>query len=145
MSTPTAFVRTAPSRRSAHQTSLRSPRGTMMFRAISLCGGRRVAYSIGRSLAGEDHCWNQAFPHGRPRLLPQSTAAELVVIDLIAQHDPQPNAEFPGHRDSGFTDPLLLELSPKELTQRAIRADRVHGGLAPQIAQERIALLAQAP
>jgi hypothetical protein len=40
-------------------------------------------------------------------LLHLSTTTELLVIDLVPQHDPQPNPEFPCGRDSGFPQTLL--------------------------------------
>lgn len=36
-----------------------------------------------------------------------STTTELLVIDLVAQHDPQANAQLAGHRRSGFPQALL--------------------------------------
>jgi hypothetical protein len=40
-------------------------------------------------------------------LLHLSTTTELLVIDLVPQHDPQPNPEFPCGSDSGFSQTLL--------------------------------------
>ena len=41
---------------------------------------------------------------GTTAFLPHLAAAtELLVIDLIAQHDPQPNSEFTTYGDSRFT------------------------------------------
>src|SRR5467141_5370331 len=50
----------------AHQTSLRSP-SIMMTYSNSPHSGRRVAYSVTRSLQLQDHCCYLAFPHGLPR------------------------------------------------------------------------------
>ena len=40
-------------------------------------------------------------------LLPLSTTTELVIINLIPQHDPQPNPQFSRGGDSGFPQTLL--------------------------------------
>ena len=40
-------------------------------------------------------------------LLHLSTTTELLIIDLIPQHDPQPNPEFSCGRDSRFSQALL--------------------------------------
>ena len=40
-------------------------------------------------------------------LLPLSTTTELVIINLIAQHDSQPNAQFSRGGDSRFPQTLL--------------------------------------
>ncbi len=66
---------------------------------------------------------NQCFGHSRtnanpgipartpPLRLPRlATTAELRVIDLIAQHDPEANPELPRRRDAGFRESLLHHL-----------------------------------
>ena len=40
-------------------------------------------------------------------LLPLSTTTELLIINLIPQHDPQPNPEFSRCSDSRFPQTLL--------------------------------------
>ena len=50
----------------AHQTSLRS-RATMMISSNSPQGGRRVAYSLDPVTVLQDHCRDQASPHGHYR------------------------------------------------------------------------------
>jgi hypothetical protein len=45
------------------------------------------------------------------RTAPLATPAEFLVIDVIAQHDPKPNPDLPGGRDSGFPDALLAQFS----------------------------------
>jgi len=79
----------------------------------------------------------------RSRLL--ATAAEFRVIDLVAQHDPEPNAELTRRGDLGFPDALLSQLSTLESLQRQISTNCRDGGLTPQKSQERSALLRQRP
>ena len=40
-------------------------------------------------------------------LLLLSTTTELVVLDLISQHDPQPDPQFASHRHTLLPQPLL--------------------------------------
>jgi hypothetical protein len=55
---------------------------------------------------------NPGIPARTPRLrLPRlATTAELRVIDLIAQHDPEANPELPRRRDAGLREALLHHL-----------------------------------
>ena len=48
-------------------------------------------------------------------LLPATT--EFLVIDLIAQHDPQTNAQLAGCRHAGFPQPLLHQFAAIESLQ----------------------------
>ena len=41
-----------------------------------------------------------------------STTTELLVIDLIAQHDPQPDSQLAGHGHTCFPQPLLHQFAP---------------------------------
>src|ERR1700685_2609318 len=74
-------------------------------------------------------------------LLHLSTTTELLVINLVPQHDPQPNPEFPCGSDSGFSQSLLHSFAPIELPQSRISAYRMCRRLTPQKAQQRITLL----
>jgi hypothetical protein len=89
----------------AHQPSLRSQR-TMMTYANSLLSRREAGSLINRTVTMRT---KPRFRHprtgGTAMLL--STTTELLVIDLIAQHDPQANAQLAGHRHAGFPQPLL--------------------------------------
>jgi hypothetical protein len=49
-----------------------------------------------------------------------ATPAKFLVIDAIAQHDPEPNPELPGSGDSSFPYALLSEFSTGEPLQRGI-------------------------
>lgn len=70
---------------------------------------------------------------GSSAFLPQLAAAtELLVIDLVAQHNPQPDPEFTSHRDSHFTEALLLQLALVKAFQFWISADGVHARLTPE-------------
>ena len=88
------------------------------------------------------HFWHPRT--GTTAFLPHLAAAtELLVIDLVAQQDPQPNSEFTSRRDPGFTQPLLGQLAPIEALQLRVSAYSVYGGLAPEKAQQWVALFAQ--
>src|SRR5712691_5170708 len=61
--------------------------------------GRRVAQSVSRSLRCRTTV-ETTHPLMGATLLPQlSAAAELLVVDLVAPHDPEPNPEFASHGD----------------------------------------------
>jgi hypothetical protein len=49
-----------------------------------------------------------------PRL---SATTELLVIDLVTQHDPESDSEFPGCCDSRFPQSLLHQFPPIEAFQ----------------------------
>src|ERR1700730_4951326 len=72
-----------------------------------------------------------------------AAATELFVIDLVTQHDPQPDPEFTSGSDPGFAQSLLLQLAPVEALQVRISAYGMHGRLAPEKAQQWVALFAQ--
>src|SRR5439155_25406494 len=81
---------------------------------------------------------------GAPSRLPSwATAAELRIINLVAQHDPQPNPELTRRGHPGFTKAFLLQLPPVKALQLGIATHRMHRRLTPQKAQERIALFAE--
>jgi hypothetical protein len=71
-----------------------------------------------------------------------ATATELLVIDLVAQHNVEPNPELASGRDSRFPQSLLCQLAPVEALQLRVSAHRVHGRLAPEKAQQGVALFA---
>ena len=79
----------------------------------------------------------------RLRLPRQPTTAELRVIDLIAQHDPEANPELPRRRDAGFRESLLHDLPSIEALQVGITSDGMRGRLAPEKPEERVALFAE--
>ena len=72
-----------------------------------------------------------------------SATTEFLVIDLIAQHDPQTNAQLAGCRHAGFPQPLLHQFAAIESLQLGIAAYRMSAGLIPKKAQERTALFGQ--
>src|SRR5260221_12903324 len=67
---------------------------------------------------------DSGIPARTPRLrLPrQPTTAELCVVNLIAQHDPEPNAQLPRRRDAGLREPFLPDLPPIEALETGIGA-----------------------
>src|SRR5712691_2380289 len=75
---------------------------------------------------------NTGIPAQTPRLrLPrQATTAELRVIDLIAQHDPEANPELPRRRNAGFREPFLHDFPTIEALQVGIASHGMRGGLA---------------
>src|SRR6266478_7018341 len=88
------------------------------------------------------HLWHPRT--GTTVFLPRLAAAtELLVIDLLAQHDPQPDPELASCGDSRFTPSLLCQLAPVEALQLWISAYGVYGCLAPEKPQEWVTLLAQ--
>jgi hypothetical protein len=88
------------------------------------------------------HLWHPRT--GTTVFLPHLAAAtELLVIDWVAQHDPQPDPQLASCSDSRFTQSLLCQLAPVEALQLWIAAHGVYGCLAPEKPQERVTLLAQ--
>jgi hypothetical protein len=101
---------------------------------------------------------NQCFGHSRTRTnantgipawtpplrLPrQATTAELGLVNLIAQHDPESNPQLPRRRDAGFRKSLLHDLPSIEALQLRIPAHGTRRRLAPEKPQERISLFAE--
>ena len=80
----------------------------------------------------------------RSRLPPWAATAELAVINVVTQHNPQPNPQLPRRRDSSLRDAFLDELAPVETLQFHILPDRMQGGFAPEKPQERIPFLLRA-
>src|SRR5882762_656090 len=65
-------------------------------------------------------------------LLPQlSSAAELFIINLVAHHDPQPNAQFARRCDPGLAHSFLDELAPVEAFQFRVFPYRMHHRFGP--------------
>src|SRR5262250_3526651 len=76
---------------------------------------------------------------GRTALLLSATT-ELLVIDLIAQHDPQPDPQLAGRSHARFPQPLLHQLATIESLQFRIATHRVSAGFIPKKTQQRTAL-----
>src|SRR6266704_4249252 len=75
---------------------------------------------------------------GRGRPAP---ATELVIVDLITQHNEQPHEELSGDGDFGFGTPASMherEVGPLEI---GIHARGMRGGLPEGEAEQRAALL----
>jgi hypothetical protein len=66
-----------------------------------------------------------------------------LIINLVAQHDPEPNPEFASGGDPRFPQSFLYELAPIEAFQLWIAPYRVHRRLTPERAHQSVALLAQ--
>src|SRR2546430_3796386 len=128
----------------AHQTSLRSP-SIMMTYSNSPHSGRRVAYSVTRSLQCRTTVviWHSRM--GFPALPPLSAATELFVVNLVAQHDPQADTQFVRRRNPRLAHPFLDKLATIEAFQFWIFSYRMDRRFGPQIAQQRVALLGQFP
>src|SRR6267378_872051 len=76
-------------------------------------------------------------------LLHLSATTELVIINLIPQHDPQPDPEFASHSDTRFSQAFLDQFAAIETLQLRIPAYRVYRRLTPEKPQQRIALFTQ--
>jgi hypothetical protein len=74
---------------------------------------------------------NSVLPTNHPRtgitvlLLHLSTTTELVVINLVPQHDPQPNPEFASGGHSRLPHTLLDQFATVEVLQLRVPAYRV--------------------
>ena len=128
----------------AHQTSLRSP-SIMMTYSNSPHSGRRVAYSVTRSLQCRTTVviWHSRM--GFPALPLLSAAAELFVVNLVAQHDPQADTQFARRRNPRLAHPFLDKLATIEAFQLRIFSYRMDRRFGPQIAQQRVASLVSFP
>src|SRR5215469_3502032 len=72
-----------------------------------------------------------------------STATELFIIDLIAQHDTQTNPQLASHRHARFPQALVHQFASIKALQLGIVTRRMSAGLIPKKAQERTALFGQ--
>jgi hypothetical protein len=81
---------------------------------------------------------------GSTVFLPHLAAAtELLVINLVAQHDPQPNPRLASCSHSRFAQSLLCQLAPIETLQLWISPYRVYDCFTPEKTQEWVTLFAQ--
>jgi hypothetical protein len=105
--------------------------------------GRRVAQSGYRSLRTTIPLRHSRT--GRTATLPpEATAAtEFRVVDLVAQHDPQPDTQLAGCRDQRFCHSFLHQLPAVEALELGIAAHGLHRRLSPKKTQQRVALLAE--
>src|SRR5205814_1014124 len=110
-----------------------------------LPSGRQVAYSLTRSVRGRTTVEIRHSRMGFPILPQLSPTAEFFVIDLIAQHNPEPDSKFPCGRDPGLAHSFLDELATVESFQLRIVSYGMHRRFGPQIAQQRVALLGHVP
>jgi hypothetical protein len=84
----------------AHQSSLRSLRTMMTY-------ANTTAF--------------QPFPAGGTAVL-LSTTTELLIIDLVSQHNPQTNTQLACHRHTRLPETLLHQLAAVETFQLRIAA-----------------------
>src|SRR5216683_2065252 len=73
---------------------------------------------------------------GRP-----PTAPELVIVDVVAQHDEEPHEELAGHGDFRLGAPAPLRQGAVRAGEIRIEARRMRCGLAEDKPEERTALL----
>src|SRR5947208_8706335 len=109
-----------------HQTSLRSPADhDDSCELPPFEGGGSPNQCFGHSRTNA----NTGIPARTPplRLPCQATTAELRVIDLIAQHDPEANPELPRRRDAGFRESFLHHLPSIEALQVRIPSYGMRG------------------
>src|SRR6266436_838757 len=76
-------------------------------------------------------------------LLLLSATTELVVVNLIPQHDPQPDSEFASHGHSRLPQTFLDQFAAVETLQLRIPAYGVRPRLTPEKPQQRITLFTQ--
>src|SRR5215467_16038804 len=72
---------------------------------------------------------------------PTAASAELVVVDLIAQHNEQPHEELPGDRDLGLGTAAPMHEGEIGAFEVGIHAGGMRRGLPQDEAEERTALL----
>ena len=70
-----------------------------------------------------------------------SPPAELVIVDLVTQHNEEPHEQLPGDRDLGFGAPAPMDEGAVGALEVGIQAGRIRGGLPEGEAEERAALL----
>src|SRR5262249_4151973 len=78
------------------------------------------------------------FRHPRtdsPALLLLSTTTELFIVDLVAQHDPQPDSQLACHRHTPFPHTLVHHLATIKTFQLGIAACGLSAGFVPKKAQ----------
>jgi hypothetical protein len=81
---------------------------------------------------------------GTTAFLPHlSAAAELFVINLVAQHDPETDSKFANCSNSRFPQSFLHEFAPVKPFQLWISLYCVYRRLTPEIAQQSVTLLTQ--
>src|SRR5712692_4829572 len=71
---------------------------------------------------------------------PTPPAAELVVVDLVAQHDEQAHEQFPSDRDLGFGAPAPMHDRKVGALEVDIHAGGMRRGLTEDEAEKRAAL-----
>ena len=72
-----------------------------------------------------------------------STTTELVVLNLIPQHDPQPDPQLASHGHTRFPQTLLHQFAAVESLQLRILAGGMRSRLTPEKPQQRVTLFAQ--
>ena len=78
---------------------------------------------------------------GFPALPLLSATAELLVVNLVAQHDPQADTQFASSSDPRLAHPFLDQIATIERFSSGSFLYRMDRGFDPQIAQQPVALL----
>jgi hypothetical protein len=65
-----------------------------------------------------------------------STTTELVIVNLIPQHDPQPDLQFASHRRARLPQTFLHQFAAIEALQLRISTDSMSTRLAPEKSQQ---------
>src|SRR5262245_22572265 len=76
---------------------------------------------------------------------PTPAPAELVIVDLIAQHDEQSHQQLPGDGDFGLGASTPMDEPEVGSLEIGIHAGRMRSGLTEGEAEERAALLGDVP
>src|SRR5215470_985983 len=81
-------------------------------------------------------------PRHRPHrfLLHLSATTELLIINLIPQHDPQPDPQLAGYRHARLSQTFVNQFAAIETLQLGIAACRMCTGLTPEKPQQWTAL-----
>src|SRR5678816_2723347 len=104
---------------------LSGQRWIMMTYSNSPHSGRQVAYSVTRSLRCRTTVVIRHTCMGFPALPQLSAATELFIINLVAQHDPKPDAQFTCRRDPRLAHSFLDEFATIEAFQLRVLRGRM--------------------
>ena len=117
----------------------------MMIRAISHMGGGSPSHRCGHPKGPWDRSGIPAYRLHDRVVAYECSTAEFGVIDLIAQQNPETDAEFAPYGDARLADTLLLQFAAIKATEPGLVSCGLQAGLAPQESQESIACFVSFP
>jgi len=108
---------------------------------------RGGGWPIHRSGHSADHVLRSGIPafEASPCCRSYGATAEFVVVNLITQQNPQPDAELTCSRHARFAYAFLLKLPPIESLQPVVTPRGVHGRFAPHKPQKRFPCFVSRP